>query len=112
MLGAMAQLAGPRPANGVSHDRHVTAGHDLVVPAIDDRADGDRRAEFLGELADETVAGILARLRPAARQLPLAALVFEQHHPAVLDEHALDRNRRRHRRIIDRLARSNQSWLE
>jgi hypothetical protein len=65
---------------------------------VEQRPDLDRESCFLAHLAGERRTMILARIGPAARQVPFAALVEQQQDATVIDDDAFNGERVIHRR--------------
>ena len=71
-------------------DAHETAGQHFEQVFVQRGADFDQKPGLLAHLARERRAMLLARIRPATRQVPFAALVQQQQHAAVVDQDAFD----------------------
>ncbi len=89
MLGADLDLVMAVEPAAIGDDHHFLAGQHFEVPAIDDAGHLDIESEFLLDLARHADGRVLARFQPAAGQFPFVALVLQQHHGAVDQQHAL-----------------------
>ena len=86
MLVAQHDLAAADQRADIGDDAHEALRQHLEQMLVEQRTDLDREPRLLAHLARERRAMILARIGPAARQVPFAALVQQQQHAAVVDQ--------------------------
>src|SRR5437868_749709 len=85
---------------GKRQDAHEPPRQNLEHVFIKCGADFDLEPRLLTHFALQRRAMILARIEPAARQVPFAALIQEQEHVTVVDEDPLHRERQTTHRSV------------
>src|SRR5260370_37547285 len=85
MLRADGHLRRALELTGKCQDAHEAAGQHLEQMLVEQSADLDLEPRLLAHLALERGAMILARIGPAAGQIPFAALVQEQQDTSAVD---------------------------
>ena len=93
MLVAEHDVAGADQPASIGDDPHEALRQHLEQVLVEQRADLDVEPRLLAHLALQRRAMILARIGPAARQVPFAALVQQQQDAAVVDDDAFDGER-------------------
>ena len=93
MLVAQHDIAAARQPAGEGQDAHEAAGQHLEQVLVERAPDLDGKPRLLAHLALERRAMILARIGPAARQIPFVALVQQQEDAVLMDQDAFDGDR-------------------
>jgi len=75
----------PDERAGKRFDANETPGQHLEQMPVERRAHFDIETRFFAHFALQGRAMILTRIGPSARQVPLAALVQQQQHTAIVD---------------------------
>ena len=90
MLVAQHDTVAANQAAGERHNAHQSVRQHLEQVVIERHTGFDQQTGFLTHLALQRRAIVLARIGPAAGQIPFTAFVQEQQHAGIMDQHAFD----------------------